>query len=284
MTTASAGNAAQAEYWSSPSGRLWIDHEAALDATLEPALAVLMEAAAPHRGEEVLDVGCGTGASTLRLAELVGAGHVTALDIAEPLLARARERAERAGHGSIRFLRADAQTHDLGPGRFDLILSRFGVMFFEDTVAAFRNLGRVLRPGGRIAVVAWAGVEQNPWFLIPQAAAVERLGSPPAIEPGAPGPLAFADRDHVVALLRAAGLTDVRSQERHVMLTPPGDVQSVARLTSRVGPAARILRLREGSGDDVAAIESAVAERLGGFESGGTVRVPATLNLFLASA
>ena len=178
----------------------------------------LLNAARPEAGDAVLDVGCGTGASTLKVAGRVADGSVVGVDISRPLLDRARSRAEAAEIDNASFLLADAQTHRFPAGGFDVLISRLGMMFFEDPVAAFRNLGRALRPGGRIAFVAWAGVKDNPWFHVPRDAAVSRLGAAPSADPSAPGPLAFQDAGRVARLMAAAGSwQDVRAEQLQVV-------------------------------------------------------------------
>ena len=140
-------NQDQAAYWNSELGRKWVDHEAALDTSFQPVLDLVLNRAALKAGERVLDIGRGTGASTLAAAALVGArGMVEGLDISAPLLARARERA--IGVAAARFTLADAQTHGFVAGGYDVLISRFGVAFFADSVAAFANMGRAIRPGG----------------------------------------------------------------------------------------------------------------------------------------
>ena len=143
----SEANAAQAEYWNSEPGRTWIDMESALDASMAAILDLVIARADPRPGEHVLDIGCGTGASTLRAAAAVGGGgRVLGADISGLLLARARARAREARLENASFEVCDAQVHDFPPAVFDLMLSRFGVMFFGEPVAAFRNIARALRP------------------------------------------------------------------------------------------------------------------------------------------
>lgn len=283
MTASAPANTAQADYWSSAPGRRWIEHEEALDQAMVGILRQLLDAAALRPGDRVADIGCGTGASTLAAAAMVQPGRVLGVDISEPLLDRARARAEAAGLQNVDFLLADAQTHRFEPAAFDLLVSRFGMMFFEDPVAAFRNLAQALRPEGRMVFVAWAETAKNPWFQIPQEAAIRRLGAPPPTDPQAPGPLAFADADRVAGLLRAAGLGQVRAETLNTLLTPPGDVAAAARIASRVGPAVRIMKARNGSEEDAKAIEAQITEGLRPYEQDGSVRVPAVVHLFSAT-
>lgn len=283
MTAPASPNAAQAEYWSSAAGRQWIEHQEALDQTMAGVLRLLVEGAALRPGERIADIGCGTGASTLAAAAMVRPGHVLAVDLSAPLLDRARTRIETAGLRNVAFLLADAQAHRFDPAAFDAVISRFGMMFFEDPLAAFRNMARALRPQGRMVFVAWAETSRNPWFQIPEQAAIGRLGAPPAADPQAPGPLAFADAGRVADLLRAAGLCHVRAETMDCLLTPPGDVRAAARLASRVGPAARIMKAKSGTDEDAEVIEARIADHLGAYEQDGAVRVPAVIHLFSAA-
>ncbi|MBJ3776679.1 class I SAM-dependent methyltransferase [Acuticoccus mangrovi] len=275
-------NAAEAEFWNSASGRKWVEQERALDAALADPLAALIEAAAIEAGDVVLDVGCGTGASTLMAAEAASSGSVTGIDVSTPMLERASERARAAGLANARFVLADAQTHAFEAAACDVAISRFGVMFFENPVAAFGNLLGALRPGGRIAFVTWAALADNPWFSLPREIAVARLGPLPAGDPNAPGPMAFQDISRVVAILRAAGFGEVEGRAIAPMLTPPGDAAAVARTAGQIGPAARALRLYEAGAEDAAAIEASLTEALRAYEVDGAVRIPAALNLYTA--
>ena len=154
----------------------------------------------------MLDVGCGTGKPTLDLARLASPGHVLGVDLSRRMLGRARDRAEAEGLTNVEFLQADAQVHPFDEGAFDVAVSVFGAMFFNDPVAALSNVGRALRPGGRLAVLAWQALARNQWLVALRAAlAVGRtLGAPPN---GAPGPFALAEPDHVRWVLGAAGMS-----------------------------------------------------------------------------
>ena len=148
-------NSDQSRSWNGPTGEHWAAEAERYDAMLAPFVGPIVAAAAPQPGEAVLDVGCGNGALALAFAEQVApGGRVTGVDLSEPMLAEARRRADAAGRGDVTFVRADAQTAAL-PGPFDVVVSRFGVMFFDDPTAAFTNLAASLRPGGRIVFVCW---------------------------------------------------------------------------------------------------------------------------------
>jgi len=194
--------------WNGQSGEYWVANQARLDAMMAVFGQAAIEAAAPATGERVLDVGCGAGASTLDLAARVGAGgHVLGVDISEPLISRAR--ALTPQDTPALFQVADASSTELPEGAFDILFSRFGVMFFDDPTAAFANMRRALKPGARVAFVCWRGMAENDWVRLPMGAikGIVPPITPPA--PEAPGPFSFGDRERVARILTAAGFTDV---------------------------------------------------------------------------
>jgi len=274
-------NKDQAEYWGA--AQKWIEYQAALDATLGPVLAATLQAVELQPGEAVLDIGCGTGTSTMTAAGLVGPeGRVLGADISELLLGRAVERAAERGFSNVAFKRADAQVHEFEAGAYDAAISRFGVMFFADPVAAFGNIARAVRPDGRLAFMAWADLAENPWFEIPRQIAVARLGDMPAVEQQGPNPMAFADRGYVCDLLDRAGWQDISVSGTQVDLTPLGGPEGAAALSCRVGMAARLLQAKGGSDEDARAIEAATAEALKAYDTPEGIRIPAMLNLCTA--
>ena len=158
--------------------------------------------------DRVLDVGCGTGRSSRDAGLLAPAGSVLGVDINQRMLDEAAIRTRRAGMANVRYEWADAQVHRFDVAAFDVVISRYGVMFFADRLAAFVNLGAALRPGGRLAVLVWQALARNPWLVALRAAlAVGRdLPSPP---PAAPGPFGLADIDPAAAMLTEAGYTSI---------------------------------------------------------------------------
>ncbi|MGR3292263.1 MAG: class I SAM-dependent methyltransferase [Paracoccaceae bacterium] len=278
-------NAAQAEYWSANAGQKWLDHESALDASMAGILQRLFERTNIRPGEHLLDVGCGTGVSTCEAASLTTAtGNVIGLDISELLLGRARVRSQNAGLGNTRFILADAQTHAFERNSYDAIFSRFGMMFFDDPVAAFANMATSLKPGGRLVFATWGPLSENPWFHIPASIARQRLGTPVPTEPTAPGPLAFQDIDRIIGVLKQAGLTQVQATNETVRLTTAGTNTDVARLAIKVGPAVRIIKEFSGSKADTIAIEKAIGLEFQRFETATGTHIPASINFFSASA
>ena len=169
---------------------------------------LLLQAAAIASGERVLDLGCGNGASTLEAARMAEPGEAVGIDLSTAMLTNARARSATAGLSNVTFVHGDAQVHDFEPESFDVIISNAGAMFFDDQVAAFTNLRRALRPGGRIALMAWQRLEDNEWLtVLREALAMGRELPPPAV--GMPGPFGLADRDQVSALLSETGFTNV---------------------------------------------------------------------------
>lgn len=176
--------------------------------------AAAIEALAVRAGERVLDIGCGPGTTTIELGRRVGpGGEVVGIDISEGMVAAARRRSAAAAAPNITFVTADAGTEPLGDS-FDAAFSRFGVMFFVDPVAAFANIGRALRPGGRLACAVWGPLFDNPWMFVPTLAAAPVLGAGLTLPgPGEPGPFSLADPGHVHALLGEAGFVEVAVEE-----------------------------------------------------------------------
>ena len=201
-------NAYQVADWNGQSGEYWVANQVRLDAMMAVFGQAAIEAAAPATGERVLDVGCGAGASSLDLAARVGAtGHVLGVDISEPLIGRACALAPQVT--PVLFQVADASSAELLEGAFDILFSRFGVMFFDDPTAAFVNMRRALKPGGRVAFVCWRGVAENDWVRLPMGAIKDIVPLPAPPGPEAPGPFSFGDRERVTRILTAAGFTDI---------------------------------------------------------------------------
>jgi len=211
------------EFWNSEAASSWATKPQRYDGMLAPLGRLALDAAGLAPGERVLDVGCGGGQLALEAAERVGAdGEVVGVDVSAPLLEVARERAAAAGLGHVSLLEADAQEHRFPLDGFDAVVSRFGVMFFADPVAAFANLLAATAPGGRLAFVAWQEATANEWAAVPIGAVVPHVGMPPLPPPGAPGPFAFADADRLRTILTGAGWTGVRLEDVRTTLLVGG--------------------------------------------------------------
>jgi SAM-dependent methyltransferase len=236
-------NAEQIEYWNQQAGPTWVAANARLDEMLAPLGHAAQERAQVRPGERVLDVGCGVGQTTLELAARVGpSGSVLGIDISTPMLEKARERANAAGAANVRFENADAQTHAFTPESVDLVYSRFGVMFFVDPTAAFANLLRALRPGGRLAFVCWQAMTENPWMRESLAAVLKHVPPPPPADPHAPGPFAFADAARVRGILERAGFRAVRHEAVLGELSLGASLEEAASFAVEIGPASRLLK------------------------------------------
>jgi SAM-dependent methyltransferase len=246
---AEAPNAEMIAYWNGPIGARWATEQEMLDRAFAAFGSELIEAAAFREGMRVLDIGCGCGTTTLAASDAVGAaGVVLGVDVSAPLLARARERAQ--GRQNLAFVEADASAHpfDRRPeAQYDVAISRFGVMFFRDPTAAFRNIRTGLRPAGRLAFVSWATLQENPWASRPMDVVRKHLpeGQPAAPPPGPdePGPFSFADPGRVQRILTGAGFSEVsgRPFTARVVASRTGLDEAIDFAMAN-GPAGRALR------------------------------------------
>jgi SAM-dependent methyltransferase len=232
--------------WQDAAGRRWAELQERTDAQLDPLGRAVLECVRPRPGERALDVGCGAGQSTLELAELVGPpGSVVGVDVSEPLLERAKERVKTAGIANIELVLANAATFS-SAAPFDLIFSRFGVMFFEQPVAAFAHLRALLVAGGRLGFVCWQALELNPWAHAPLAAVQRLRPEHPLVEllqPGKPGPFALSDAALVERILGQAGFGDVSvvPSEVEVALGGARTLAEAVDYALQIGPAARFI-------------------------------------------
>ena len=176
------------------------------DAELRLHNQVLRRACGVRRDDHVLDVGCGTGQTARQAARAARAGSALGVDLSAPMIDRARELARAEGLRNVTFERADAQVHRFPPERFDLAVSRFGTMFFDDPVAAFANIRRALRPAGRLVMMVWQGPERNEWEVAIRRSLAEE---PAAVAPAWPDPFSLADPTTVEGILGTAGFAEV---------------------------------------------------------------------------
>jgi SAM-dependent methyltransferase len=249
----SIGNSAQAEAWNGDSGRRWVARADERDRVLAPAGDVLFTADEPRPGSNVLDIGCGCGATTLFAADRVGgSGSATGLDLSLPMLDVARERATASGAVIATFVNGDAQTYSFEPGSADLVISRFGTMFFSDPIAAFSNIRSALRPDGRARRVTWQPLASNEWLTVPGAALLQHTDLP-ATAPDEPGMFAQADPDRVTATLTAAGFENVDLQPHELTLTLGPTIEAAVDHLADSGPGRVLLEtIPEGPAKDAA--------------------------------
>ena len=276
MTPAQAFNEEQRTRWNGAEGEFWVLQQERLDRMLAPVTGPLLEFAKPRIGSTVIDVGCGCGATTVELARAVeSSGRVIGIDISEPMLARARQRVYQFAETS--YLCGDAAElvlHEIGA---ELIVSRFGVMFFGDPVAAFANLRTGLAPGGRLRFACWRPLDENPWLQIPLHAVYEHVPRLPKADPEEPGPFSFADTARVTRIMTAAGFTAPTFTPLDVQLhvAAGGTIGDAADQISQMGAPKRALADQP---DDVraAAIES-IRRALAPYDGPTGVRMPAAV-------
>ena len=247
----SGANADQIRYWNEQAGPRWVAQQALLDAQLAGLGARAIERASVAAGDAVLDVGCGCGATALELA---------------------RRRAAQAGARKVRFTLADAQTHQFACESIDVVFSRFGVMFFTDPVAAFANLRRALKPGGRLAFVCWQALPLNPWMALPLGVIAQYLTLPPHA-PDAPGAFSLASRERVERILDEAGFAQVVVEPVAEQLSVGGmlDLEQATEFVLTLGPAAALLR--EAPTDVRTEVTSAVRAAIAPFHGPDGVRM-----------
>ena len=240
---ATIDNAEQIAEWNGVQGRCWAEGRRDTEGVVAAFGAAALRAAAARSGERVIDIGCGCGDTSLVLADQVGrSGAVLGVDVSQPMLAVARERAAQAGLGWLDFREADASVAEL-PGGTDLLYSRFGMMFFSRPAPAFAHLRGALRAGGRCVFVCWRAPRDNPWAMAPLVAARSALGITPApADPLAPGPFAFADDARVRAILTEAGFVDIDVQRVDSAVQLGADARAAAERALRIGPTSRLLR------------------------------------------
>ncbi|MFF8990166.1 class I SAM-dependent methyltransferase [Streptomyces sp. NPDC014983] len=267
-------NTEQAQAWNGPEGIHWARNQDRWNAVNEGFDEPLLDAAALTGTHRVLDLGCGSGQTTRRAALHVPRGSALGLDLSGPMLAEARARAEREGIANVSFVRGDAQAYPFEPGAFDAAISRFGVMFYADPVAAFGNVGRALRPGGRLAFVCPADAALNGGV----AALASLRGLLPFGDlgrPGLPGMFSLASRDRIHDVLTAAGFTAVTVDQAEAPGTWGRDAEDAADFLLGTGPGHHLLRQADAPTRERA--RHALAEHLRAHEAAdGTVRLPST--------
>jgi ubiquinone/menaquinone biosynthesis C-methylase UbiE len=275
-------NADQIAYWNGPGGQHWTDRQQSQDILLAPISDILIDRAHAKSGGRIVDVGCGCGATSIAFAQRVGlTGHVLGIDISAPMLARARQMAP-AGM-PVDFVLADATIYPFDAGNFDLLVSRFGVMFFAEPALSFANMRKALRPSGRLAFVCWREPRDNPWLMTPLQAAYKHAPKLPQLGPEDPGPFAFASEARVQRILGEAGFSEVRMERCDLSLDVAigGGLDAAVETALEIGPASRAL---EGQPPDVRdAAANSIREVLAPFASGQTVALPASIWVVTAS-
>ena len=233
-------NDKQGQYWNEAPGQSWVINDTAMNERLQTISDILFEGLDPTGCNNGLDIGCGAGSTTRRLATIMGKkARVTGLDISEKLLTLARSHPESSGKN---FLQADAQSYKFEPEGFDLAISRFGVMFFENPFKAFQNIKSGIQKGSEIRFVCWAPLLANDFFLAPLNTVVDITGVTFA-EPGKePGPLAFSDRTYLSSILKTAGFSSVNIDTVETCISTKDSVEKNASLLMKIGMGFRAIK------------------------------------------
>jgi ubiquinone/menaquinone biosynthesis C-methylase UbiE len=276
-------NADQIAYWNGRTGQHWTDRQPMQDILLGPVSQILIDRAGAKPGERILDVGCGCGATTIAFAERVApTGFALGIDISVPMLSRARQLAPKGL--PLDFVLADATVYPFDPLSFDLLASRFGVMFFADPAVSFANLRRALRQAGRLAFACWREPRENPWMMMPLQAVYQHVPKLPQLGPEDPGPFAFASEERVQRILDEAGFRQTAMEPCNLALdlaTGRG-LEAAVKTALEIGPSSRALeghppRLQE-------AAKNSIREALRPFVRGQSVPLPASIWIVTARA
>ena len=259
----------QTKRWNSAPGHAWVEMQTVLDETFTPLETLLVDAVAAASPARVLDVGCGTGATTLAVARRIApTDGCIGVDISEPMIATARARAEREGV-NVTFICANAQEHAFDSASVDMLISRFGVMFFDDPVRAFANLRRAARRGADLRFIVWRSAAENPFMTTAERTAAPLLPNLPPRKPdNAPGQFAFANAEHVAGILKQSGWTEIDIQSLDVVCTFPE--QELVRYLTRLGPVG--LALQDADDDTRARVIEAIRPSFDPFIDAANVR------------
>lgn len=273
-------NSEAQKYWNEEGGNKWVDNIDVVESILVPMSNILLQKIAVKSGAFILDVGCGGGITSMKLAEQVGdTGMVLGCDVSAPILAVAIKRA--AGISNLQFHLGDAATADLGEARFDLVTSRFGVMFFDDPILAFSNLHKSLKTSGRLMFLCWRTIAENPWLGEPVSATYEIL-PPPAEKPDptAPGPFSLGDPEHLKNIVESAGFHNVDLQAVDMGM-PMGSMDDAISFLTKLGPAADAIK--EATAEEKIAVIAAMRKVMEKYNTADGVITPAATWLVTAA-
>jgi len=275
-------NAAQRRYWNTVAGPRWVASPGFRERRNQESLALLLAHLRLKGGESVLEIGCGTGALTVPVAEAIGErGRLVAVDISEPMLAAARQRVAERGLRNVTLSHGDARVFEFEPAAFDLATSRMGVMFFADPTAAFRNIGGALKPRGHVVFACWAPLAENRHWLISYDIALRHLGPPTPPPTHEPGPLAFGDPDYIRGFLAAAGFAEITVDRVHPTIIG-GSPEEEARQALLMGPTARLIEEKNPAEETRETIAREIEAAFAAEANAGPIRLPATIFLVAA--
>jgi ubiquinone/menaquinone biosynthesis C-methylase UbiE len=276
-------NTDQIAYWNGPAGQRWAARQQVQDILLRPVADILIDRASPAIGERIIDVGCGSGATTVAFARKVGpSGHALGVDVSGPMLAQARQSAP--AELPVDFELADATIYPFEPASADLLASRFGVMFFAEPAVSFANMRKALRPSGRLAFACWREPRANPWMMAPLQAVYTHVPKLPEQRPEDPGPFAFASEARVNRILGEAGFTNIAMEACALSfdIAIGGGLDAAVQGALEIGPSSRAL---EGAQAEVrAAAADSVREVLAPFVRGQAVPLAGSIWIVTARA
>ena len=230
-------NQEQKEFWNEKKGEIWVSLESKIDKMLGPLGDQAIKILKPKVGEKIIDIGCGTGSTSQTLSKLVGeSGIITGIDISKPILNFAHKQKENKKIKNINFIQADAQNHQFSDLNYDAVFSRFGIMFFEDPISAFKNIKKSLSCNGRLAFVCWSKREDNDWINLSSNVASQFLELPPKANPKEPGPFAFEDYFYIEEILTKSGWKNIKIKAYKQNIVIGKTLDYAADFLSRMGP------------------------------------------------
>ncbi len=279
-------NEEQVKYWNGEAGKRWAQQDSTMERLLRPITEVLLAHAKVEGCTSAIDVGCGCGSQSMMLAEQLGPdANVLGVDISEPMLQIAIEKTQTqtASRAQVEFMHADASVHNFATDSFDLLFSRFGVMFFDDPVAAFSNLRAAMQTPGRLAFCCWQAMKENDWTWIPLRAALQHLPPPEPPAPHAPGPFAFADGERLRAILADSGFSDINvvSQRMTMRFSEAPTLAESVRELAKIGPIASLLVDKDEAVLDK--IFNSMEETLAPYYKDGALNLPVAIWLVTAA-
>ncbi len=276
-------NVDMSEFWNGAGGEKWVGLQDQTDKFLLPLGREAIAAAALSDGELVLDIGCGCGDTSFEMARRVGpAGRVHGLDISTPIVAEAKARKATLGQNNVTFERGDAQVQVFEAGSFNVAYSRFGIMFFDDPVAAFGNIRCALEPDGRLAFVCWQPVMDNQWISVPLGVVAKHLPLPAPPEDEAPGPFSFSDPSRIRRVLSDAGFSEIKVAAVNQSISLGSSVEEVADLLIQMGPAGSVISKSEADAATISRIAGDLRDALAPHDTGQGIELGAAAWLVTA--
>jgi len=277
-------NAGMAEFWNGNGGKNWVSREARLESSLTIFGQQAIDAGGIRSGQRILDIGFGCGETTIELAQKVGPkGQVNGVDISLAMVEAAEKKSLEKGVANVTFECGDAQTKAFPVDNYDLVFSRFGVMFFDDPVGAFKNIYSSLKPGGRLAFICWAPRDQNAWVGLPLQVVAKHLSLPPPPGSDEPGPFSLSEASRVRDILGAAGFANISVESFQTPFVLGGDVDEASSFLMQLAPSGSAINNAEADEETRARIALDMAKLLESHESDSGVSMKAAALLVTAT-